>query len=225
MNDSPTKASQGAVPVLVYYHVPSDGDEADVPNAFPVVKQGGGLRLRDIRSKFPLPGTYHFRFKMKFGDSTVPVWMDVTNEDSQVPMVDGKIVAKVVRLSWDQSASQPKQQAQETAASVPASATAARAPPPASSTQRRAPAADVFPFDDDGPQAAVAAAPAAPTGVPSAPRVLGLAADDPFGGGPTGSPVGGRAPPAATMPVAKAAQPPPPPGRPGQQDEFDMLFT
>merc|ERR1719258_820167 len=87
-------------PILIYYHVPGDGDEADPPNAFPVLKAGGQVKLQDIRTKFPLPGSYHFRFKMKFGETSC-VWMDVTNEESQVPMYDGKVVAKVTRVSWD----------------------------------------------------------------------------------------------------------------------------
>mmetsp|Transcript_13456 Transcript_13456/g.30509 ORF Transcript_13456/g.30509 Transcript_13456/m.30509 type:complete len:156 (-) Transcript_13456:40-507(-) len=93
---------QASKPVLIHYHIPGDGDEADIPNVFPVMKAGGPVVLQDIRSKFPLPGTYHFRFKMKFGD-VAAMWMDVTNEESQVPLFDGKIVAKVVRLSWDQA--------------------------------------------------------------------------------------------------------------------------
>mmetsp|Transcript_109749 Transcript_109749/g.291519 ORF Transcript_109749/g.291519 Transcript_109749/m.291519 type:complete len:174 (-) Transcript_109749:81-602(-) len=92
-------------PVLIYYYIPEDKDEADIPNAFPVLKPGGQIQLRDIRAKFPLPGKYHFRFKMRLGDTVSALWMDVTNEDSQVPMFDGRIVAKVTRLSWGLAAS------------------------------------------------------------------------------------------------------------------------
>ncbi|CAE6925523.1 unnamed protein product [Symbiodinium natans] len=73
-----------------------------MPNAFPVLKPDGHILLQDVRSKFPLPGTYHFRFKMRWGPDPVHVaWMDVTNEAAQVPMFDGRVVAKVTRVSWE----------------------------------------------------------------------------------------------------------------------------
>ncbi|CAE7361620.1 unnamed protein product, partial [Symbiodinium necroappetens] len=91
-----------AKPILVFYHVPGDGDEAEMPNAFPVLKADGHILLQDIRSKFPLPGTYHFRFKMRWGPDPAHVaWMDVTNEAAQVPMFDGRVVAKVTRVCWE----------------------------------------------------------------------------------------------------------------------------
>ena len=55
--------------------------EAEMPNAFPVLKPSGQINLQDVRSKFPLPGTYHFRFKMRWGSEPLQVaWMDVNNE-------------------------------------------------------------------------------------------------------------------------------------------------
>ncbi|CAK9073455.1 unnamed protein product [Durusdinium trenchii] len=90
--------SAQARPILVFYHIPGDGDEAEMPNAFPVLKPEGQVMLQDVRSKFPLPGTYHFRFKMRWGPDPLQVaWMDVTNEAAQVPFFDGKVVAKAVR--------------------------------------------------------------------------------------------------------------------------------
>mmetsp|Transcript_64152 Transcript_64152/g.128820 ORF Transcript_64152/g.128820 Transcript_64152/m.128820 type:complete len:187 (-) Transcript_64152:98-658(-) len=131
-------------PVLIYYYIPEDKDEADIPNAFPVLKPGGEIRLRDIRAKFPLPGKYHFRFKMRLGDTSSALWMDVTNEDSQVPMFDGKIVAKVTRLSWGQAASSslPAQ-----SPSAPA-AEAAVAPSPQARMQA---SAELLGFDGHSP--------------------------------------------------------------------------
>ncbi|CAK9073454.1 unnamed protein product [Durusdinium trenchii] len=94
--------SAQARPILVFYHIPGDGDEAEMPNAFPVLKPEGQVMLQDVRSKFPLPGTYHFRFKMRWGPDPLQVaWMDVTNEAAQVPFFDGKVVAKVTRVSWE----------------------------------------------------------------------------------------------------------------------------
>eukprot|EP00928_Gymnodinium_smaydae_P095457 TRINITY_DN8215_c0_g1_i1.p1 TRINITY_DN8215_c0_g1~~TRINITY_DN8215_c0_g1_i1.p1 ORF type:complete len:185 (-),score=46.33 TRINITY_DN8215_c0_g1_i1:188-742(-) len=97
---APQKA---AGPVLVFYHIPNDGDDPETPNAFPLIRPDGGIRLQHVRAKFPLPGSYHFRFKLKIGDNP-PVWMDVTNEESQVPLFEGRIVAKVTRISWGAAA-------------------------------------------------------------------------------------------------------------------------
>mmetsp|Transcript_48841 Transcript_48841/g.125947 ORF Transcript_48841/g.125947 Transcript_48841/m.125947 type:complete len:161 (-) Transcript_48841:89-571(-) len=97
-------------PILIFYHIPADGDEADAPNAFPIVKPGGGVTLKDVCTKFPLPGTYTFRFKTRFGDAAV--WMDATQEDQRVPLMDGKVVAKVNRVAWGAApAAQPAAQA------------------------------------------------------------------------------------------------------------------
>jgi len=90
--------------VLVYYHVPSDQDDGSIPNAFAMPLQAGcrDLKLKELRKSFPLPGTYHFRFKMRVegpGDGRV-VWMDITNGESNLPRFDDHIVSKVLRLSW-----------------------------------------------------------------------------------------------------------------------------
>ena len=42
---------------LVYYVIPEDYDELDRPNAFPVAKELNDIRLRDVKQKFPLPGS------------------------------------------------------------------------------------------------------------------------------------------------------------------------
>merc|ERR1719270_1854057 len=107
---------QAARPVLVYYHILEDKDDAETPNAFPLLPMGGGVKLQDIRAKFPLPGQYHFRFKMRLSEASPLLWMDMTNEDSQVPLLDGKIVAKVTRISWERRVETTPAQA------VPASA-------------------------------------------------------------------------------------------------------
>mmetsp|Transcript_65346 Transcript_65346/g.156223 ORF Transcript_65346/g.156223 Transcript_65346/m.156223 type:complete len:159 (+) Transcript_65346:107-583(+) len=135
---------QGSKPVLIHYHIPGDGDDADTPNVFPVMKAGGPVVLHDIRSKFPLPGTYHFRFKMKWGD-VAAMWMDVTNEESQVPLFDGKIVAKVVRLSWDVAQATPNGRPEGSVPVAPAR--------PAQDPVGAAPQSPLFAFDD-GPGSA-----------------------------------------------------------------------
>lgn len=49
---------------------------------------------------FPLPGSYHFRFKKQLGESKV-VWLDLVDDSAEVPSFDGVILAKVSRISMD----------------------------------------------------------------------------------------------------------------------------
>lgn len=55
-------------PVFIYYHIPSDHDDAEHPNAFPLFRHpsnsNDSIRLRDIKQRFPLPGKYHFRLSI-----------------------------------------------------------------------------------------------------------------------------------------------------------------
>ncbi len=86
---------------LVFYYVPEDKDDVDVPNAFGIKKAIQDLRLTDIQAQFPLEGQYHFRFKYKHG--TEYVWLDLVNPNCKIPMIDGRIVMKVTRKSWTNS--------------------------------------------------------------------------------------------------------------------------
>ncbi|CAE7240699.1 unnamed protein product [Symbiodinium sp. CCMP2592] len=154
-----------AKPILVFYHVPGDGDEAEMPNAFPVLKADGHILLQDIRSKFPLPGTYHFRFKMRWGPDPAHVaWMDVTNEAAQVPMFDGRVVAKVTRVCWESKT--------DVAALNGVGKTQASAKPPP----------DVLSFDSPvvAPSAAPPAPPAPVTGYASGPTPQAPKPNDDF---------------------------------------------
>lgn len=154
-----TSSPQKQAPVLVYYYLPEDKDDVDVPNAFPVLGLGGALRLQDIKAKFPLPGKYHFRFKMVYGagDAAIVLWMDTTNDAMQVPSYEGKIIAKVTRIAWDpkdvgKNNTEPSQPAtaapldaasrQSRASTAPAAAAAAPPPPPQMTAQ------DSLLFDD-----------------------------------------------------------------------------
>lgn len=81
---------------IVCYHLPCDHDEADHPNAFVIHMNPTEITLRDVKAAFPLPGNYHFRFKVEGG-----FWMDATDENAHVPLFGHKrIVAKILRLSW-----------------------------------------------------------------------------------------------------------------------------
>mmetsp|Transcript_56610 Transcript_56610/g.104788 ORF Transcript_56610/g.104788 Transcript_56610/m.104788 type:complete len:153 (-) Transcript_56610:196-654(-) len=113
-------------PVFVYYWLPGDNDEAEHPNAFSVARSGAGVKLGEIKASFPLPGSYHFRFKMRLDSG--PLWMDVTNEDSFVPVFDDKIFAKVLRISWAGGSPPTKPVAKAAAAALP-SAPSPQSPP------------------------------------------------------------------------------------------------
>jgi len=95
-------------PAVVHYFIPNDDDDVKQLNAFRISKSVESLRLRDVRSEFPLPGRYHFRFKLKHDGAFV--WIDVTNENSAVPQYEGKITCKVLRISWDDTDSPSRPQ-------------------------------------------------------------------------------------------------------------------
>jgi len=82
----------------IFYHIPSDLDDEQHPNVFYVNKPASGqpLTLKEVRSKFPLPGQYHFRFKTNFKNTFV--WKDATKDSDKIPAHDGKFVAKIARL-------------------------------------------------------------------------------------------------------------------------------
>lgn len=89
---------------LVCYHLPSDRDDAEHPNAFVIKKFAEDVTLKDVKALFPLPGEYHFRFKTRFESSTT-YWVDATDDAARVPLfASNKIVAKVLRLSWTSAA-------------------------------------------------------------------------------------------------------------------------
>ena len=82
---------------LIAYHIPTDKDDIETPNAFRISKSIESISLVDIREQFPLPGRYHFRIKFNGG------WLDLA-EDQSAPLpgvvAGGKVVLKVLRLSW-----------------------------------------------------------------------------------------------------------------------------
>eukprot|EP00826_Nyctotherus_ovalis_P046319 TRINITY_DN521_c0_g1_i14.p2 TRINITY_DN521_c0_g1~~TRINITY_DN521_c0_g1_i14.p2 ORF type:complete len:149 (-),score=30.42 TRINITY_DN521_c0_g1_i14:201-647(-) len=83
---------------LIFYYVPEDHDDIDVPNAFGIKKPMDDIRIIDIRDTFPLEGQYHFRFKYKYDSQYV--WLDLSNPNCKLPTVDGRIVMKASRKSW-----------------------------------------------------------------------------------------------------------------------------
>jgi hypothetical protein len=80
---------------VVYYHIPTDQDDPEIPNAFAVPKPLEDISMSDILGHFPLPGDYHFRIRTSSG------WLDLKSDHPAPLPVGGKrIVLKVLRLSW-----------------------------------------------------------------------------------------------------------------------------
>ena len=93
------------------YFLPEDGDVEDTPNVFLAPKSnrpGYPPQLGQIKKSFPLPGTYHFRFKTALVPGTdrdknaVPVWMDCVGDSECVPVWQSSIIAKVTRISLEE---------------------------------------------------------------------------------------------------------------------------
>lgn len=84
--------------ILCLYHIQNGQGEAESsPNAF-FLPQTKLLTLRHIQRHFPLRdyGFYHFRFKVPTSKSYL--WADMSGLDSTVPLCDGNVVAKLLRL-------------------------------------------------------------------------------------------------------------------------------
>jgi len=93
---------------ILRYFLPEDGDNEDTPNVFLAPKPsrpGYPPLLRQVKGSFPLPGSYHFRFKsplvpgMDREKSAVAVWMDCVDDSEPVPLWQNSIIAKVSRIS------------------------------------------------------------------------------------------------------------------------------
>ena len=93
------------------YFLPEDGDNEENPNVFLAPKPsrpGYPPLLGQIKDTFPLPGSYHFRFKTALVPGTdrdkhaVAVWMDCVEDSKPVPVWQNSIVAKVTRLGFEE---------------------------------------------------------------------------------------------------------------------------
>ena len=82
---------------LILYHIPSDRDDVDIPNAFVIPKPPDQVTLQDIHDSFPLPGEYHFR--VKHGNN---FWLDLRPGQS-LPVSGKRIVLKALRINWQKS--------------------------------------------------------------------------------------------------------------------------
>jgi hypothetical protein len=132
--------------------------------------------LGQVKSAFPLPGRYHFRFKSPLipgGDhrdskhSNLAVWMDCVDDRQPIPVFKNSIIAKVTRTSVeedDDDDDESEEEFRRAAAAPPAPApTPQRQAPPPPQQQRAArpppaePMLDIF--DSGHPPASVHSAP------------------------------------------------------------------
>lgn len=96
----------------IRYFLPEDGDDELHPNVFlaPRPRQPNQPPLlKDIKASFPLPGTFHFRFKSsllpgaeQYSKNGMAVWMDCVDDHRPVPVWKNSIIAKVSRISMDE---------------------------------------------------------------------------------------------------------------------------
>ncbi|CAD8145905.1 unnamed protein product [Paramecium octaurelia] len=84
---------------LIYYIVPQDNDDVEIPNAFGIGKPIDQVTLKDVKSSFPLQGEYIFRFRYKTSHNTV--WLDLPTDTSQIPLFNNRILIKATRISWE----------------------------------------------------------------------------------------------------------------------------
>ena len=84
---------------LVYYYVPEDKDDPDFPNVFGVPYSKTAIQLNHISESFPLRGSYIFRFK--YNDNGSPVWLDLPDINSKIPLYNDRLVVKATRTSWN----------------------------------------------------------------------------------------------------------------------------
>jgi len=80
----------------VKYFIPEDGDDAQHPNVFVMAENGNGITLSQIKTRFPLPGEYHFRLFKEI--DRMRVWMDIMDDSAVLPVENGTILLKVSRI-------------------------------------------------------------------------------------------------------------------------------
>ncbi|KAJ0401274.1 hypothetical protein ATCC90586_003711 [Pythium insidiosum] len=95
-----------------YYIQGEEGEDRSHPNAFkiPAPSGGGDVTLADVHRHFPLkdPGAFHFRFRINTsvktanGPTSTFFWLDATAPSQKVPLVNGRVICKLLRLARPQ---------------------------------------------------------------------------------------------------------------------------
>ncbi|ETV67182.1 hypothetical protein H257_16576 [Aphanomyces astaci] len=85
-----------------YYLQAEDGEDRSHPNAFriPKASPGADITLADVHKHFPLanPHAFHFRFRINSAKGDTFFWIDITSPSQVVPLVNGRVISKVLRL-------------------------------------------------------------------------------------------------------------------------------
>lgn len=90
-----------------YYIQGEDGEDRSHPNAFKIPTPSGAadVTLADVLRHFPLQHqktAFHFRFRInsanKSGGGNTFFWLDVTAPTQKVPLVNGRVICKLLRL-------------------------------------------------------------------------------------------------------------------------------
>ena len=152
----------------VSYFIPEDGDMESRPNVFLAPKprqQGYPPSLGQVKTSFPLPGRYHFRFKAPLVPGTdrdkgaMPVWMDCVDDRQPVPVWKSQIVAKVTRIGIEDEFDDDDHDFDRPAGAAAGTATATSSAvpppkPPQQQQQQRASPPSVDLFGDSTPPSA-----------------------------------------------------------------------
>eukprot|EP00445_Apocalathium_hangoei_P006396 CAMPEP_0203854854 /NCGR_PEP_ID=MMETSP0359-20131031/9321_1 /ASSEMBLY_ACC=CAM_ASM_000338 /TAXON_ID=268821 /ORGANISM="Scrippsiella Hangoei, Strain SHTV-5" /LENGTH=450 /DNA_ID=CAMNT_0050771359 /DNA_START=204 /DNA_END=1556 /DNA_ORIENTATION=- len=190
-------------PILVRYEV-QNGDDSDREGAvFPLPPVASGITLGHLRSHFPVPGRFHFRFKAPSPDGSFGgmVWADLMADVDSVPIFRGEICLKALSIPDDADPMPVLQPISNGALAAAAAAAAASGSPIGTPPQRyRRPNPARF-------TGAEGFADGQPVHAASAPAVFEPAARSSFA--EPGSPVPGqRASPEASPPPSPPAGPP-----------------
>lgn len=84
---------------LVYYYVPEDKDDPEVPNVFGINIKKDDIRLKHLHENFPIAGEYIFRFKVLYENNIA--WLDLPDPNAKIPSFKDKIMVKASRVSWE----------------------------------------------------------------------------------------------------------------------------
>ncbi len=90
------------VPIF-YYMQGADGEDA-TPNGFCIKETAvQTLKFASILNAFPLRGAghYHFRFRTILSGERDFVWFDLVDPNFDIPVIDGKVFLKVLRIGND----------------------------------------------------------------------------------------------------------------------------
>lgn len=98
-----------AASVWAFYYVQGeDGEDRAHPNAFKVPLAAADVTLGDVQRHLPLAHAardFHFRFRLNAkasGGASTFFWLDVTAPAQKVPLVNGRVICKLLRLARPQ---------------------------------------------------------------------------------------------------------------------------